>query len=42
MCLCRRCFPTQNSMVNNYEDFGMIDQLADDGPLYVYCTAEDF
>ena len=36
------CFPTQNSMANNYEDFGMIDQLADDGPLYVYCTAEDF
>ena len=23
------CFPTQNSMANNYEDFGMIDQLAD-------------
>ena len=23
------CFPTQNSMSNNYEDFGMIDQLAD-------------
>ena len=22
-------FPTQNSMANNYEDFGMIDQLAD-------------
>ncbi len=24
-----------NSMANNYEDFGMIDQLADDGPLYI-------
>ena len=23
------CFPTQNSMCRNYEDFGMIDQLAD-------------
>ena len=23
------CFPTQNSMCHNYEDFGMIDQLAD-------------
>ncbi len=23
------CFPTQNSMCRNYEDFGMVDQLAD-------------
>ena len=23
------CFPTQDSMCRNYEDFGMIDQLAD-------------
>ena len=23
------CFPTQNSMCQNYEDFGMVDQLAD-------------
>ena len=23
------CFPTQNSMCRNYEDFGMIDQLSD-------------
>ena len=29
-------FPTQNSMCRNYEDFGMIDQLADylDGDVY--------
>ena len=23
------CFPTQDSMCHNFEDFGMIDQLAD-------------
>ena len=23
------CFPTQDSMCHNYEDFGMTDQLAD-------------
>ena len=35
------CFPTQNSMSNNYEDFGMIDQLADfieDGRIQLFAV----
>ncbi len=35
------CFPTQNSMSNNYEDFGMIDHLADfieDGRIQLFAV----
>ena len=33
------CFPTQNSMCRNYEDFGMVDQISDfinDGRVQLY------
>ncbi len=40
------CFPTQNSMCRNYEDFGMIDQLSDfidrgDFQLFVVDTVDE-